>query len=201
MTTSNTRAKGVGLWLARKPSGQRLGNICSSRVNNFDLIRLFAATVVITEHSFVLASGKATNAASAAGTFGVAIFFSLSGYLIAKSWLRDPSPIRFLTKRFLRIMPALVATTLLAAFLLGPVVTTLRFGEYLKHPATWNYVINNARMFPITHKLPGVFISNPFPASVNISLWTLPIEALAYSAALVLGLSVCSATAGRCLSS
>jgi len=33
------------------------------------------------------------------GPLGVYIFFSISGYLVAQSWERDPSVIRFLIRR------------------------------------------------------------------------------------------------------
>ena len=31
---------------------------------------------------------------------GVAVLFTISGYLITKSWLSDPHPIRFAVRRF-----------------------------------------------------------------------------------------------------
>ncbi|WP_425277615.1 acyltransferase family protein [Liberibacter crescens] len=39
------------------------------------------------------------------GFLGVVIFFSISGFLISQSWEKDPSWIRFILKRFLRVYP------------------------------------------------------------------------------------------------
>jgi len=74
----------------------------------------------------------------------------------------------------------------LAAFVLGPLVTTLSVRQYFTDPGTWSYVAHNVVMSPIKYRLPGVFETLPHRA-VNGSLWTLPYEVLAYVGVLLLG--------------
>ena len=123
----------------------------------------------------------------AVGEIGVLVFFSISGFLVARSWAYDPQPLSFAAKRALRLMPALIVSLLLTAFVLGPLTTTLPLSTYLEEPGTKAYVLNNAT-FQLTVALPGVFAHTPFPNVVNASLWTLPLEVKAYCLVLALGL-------------
>ena len=47
--------------------------------------------------------------------------------------------------------------------------------------------MKNSVLDTVNGRLPGVFVHNVYPDAVNGSLWTLPVEALAYVAAAVLG--------------
>ena len=60
---------------------------------------LFAALLVIFGHAFRL-TGEVGPAFAGTGvaTTGVKIFFVISGYLVAQSWMRDPNPARFLRR-------------------------------------------------------------------------------------------------------
>jgi peptidoglycan/LPS O-acetylase OafA/YrhL len=151
-----------------------------ARDNNFDFMRLVGAALVIVGHAFVL-TGEAPPGMLGMGlhSLGVKIFFVVSGYLVTESWLRDPSVLRFLLRRSLRIFPALIACVLMTVLLLGPVVTRLPMTDYLVSPVTWDYLSNIALY--VRFGLPGVFESNTFPNAVNGSLWTLPVEFVAYS--------------------
>jgi peptidoglycan/LPS O-acetylase OafA/YrhL len=127
-----------------------------------------------------------TFAANTVSTLGVKIFFCISGYLVAVSWLSDPHPLRFLTRRSLRIFPALIVITLLTIFALGPALTKMPLSRYFSEVGTYGY-LNNIRLY-ITFYLPGVFEgTSPLAnapiaedAVVNGSLWTLPIEFAMY---------------------
>ena len=158
--------------------------------NNFDLLRLLAATLVIISHSLALtvpAGGRATLLHEDLGEAGVVMFFGISGFLVARSWAYDPNPLSFAMKRALRLMPALVVSLLLTALVLGPLVTTLPLRTYLEDPGTKAYVLSNAT-FQITYGLPGVFAHARYPNFVNGSLWTLPLELKAYCLVVALGL-------------
>jgi peptidoglycan/LPS O-acetylase OafA/YrhL len=109
-------------------------------------------------------------------SYGVLLFFFVSGYLIAGSWQADPRYLRFAEKRIRRIMPALLVVVFITVFLLGPLMTT--DAAYWSDPVTWRYLWRNGLLLPF-HALPGVFQGNPLPA-VNGSLWTLPVEAFMY---------------------
>jgi len=155
--------------------------------NNFDFLRLVAAYLVLVSHQFALA-GRAEPGigVQSLGGLGVAIFFSISGYLVAQSWTRDPSIWRFLAKRVLRIWPGLIVVTAAAALLLGPLVSTLPLDQYFLSPQTWDFF--RTLKLTIRYELPGVFSENPFANAVNGSLWTLPIEFRCYLILMVLGL-------------
>ncbi|KEI45835.1 acyltransferase family protein, partial [Saccharopolyspora rectivirgula] len=107
-------------------------------------------------------------------------FFAMSGFQITESWVRDPHPLRFAVKRVLRLWPPMLTVSVVMALVVGPMVTTLSVGEYFAARDTWGYIVNNAGMLTLQHELPGVFTDNPWPDAVNGSLWTLPMELLAY---------------------
>jgi peptidoglycan/LPS O-acetylase OafA/YrhL len=154
------------------------------RTNSFDALRLLAAWFVIWGHGYIL-SGDLVNVPKIGGidvsVLGVAIFFTISGYLIWKSWFRATTWIDFVSARILRIFPALIVVVLLTTFLLGPFVTSLSPGEYFSSPLTYVYLLNSFVLDP-QYLLPGVFESQPFTSAVNGSLWTLRAELVCYAA-------------------
>jgi peptidoglycan/LPS O-acetylase OafA/YrhL len=152
-----------------------------TRANNFDFLRLFAAAVVVIGHSFVLGViGHSTVELLRVpiATYGVYIFFSISGYLITGSWLDDPNPRRYAAKRFLRIIPALFVVVIVATFVLGPFLSSFTLQQYFENTRTYNYLRTVALY--IIYDLPGVFAANPYPGVVNGSLWSLPPEVFMY---------------------
>lgn len=150
------------------------------RQNNFDALRLIGATLVLINHSMILAGDRAFGFASQAmSTLGVAMFFTISGYMIASSWVRDPNPLRFILRRARRIMPALAFVVIVSVAVIGPLVTTVSLADYIIHPNTQRYLGN--LIFYISYALPGVFTTNTFPSAVNGSLWTLPVEVAMYA--------------------
>lgn len=154
------------------------------RTNNFDCLRLVAAFAVLASHISPIHGSVAR--LGVLGAFGVFVFFSISGYLVSASWERDPSLGRFVARRVLRILPALVAAIALAAFIIGPAASRLSLSEYFSHPQFFAYV-RSVLLFPVTFSLPAVFESNPLPNVVNGSLATLPIEVTMYAAISLIG--------------
>jgi peptidoglycan/LPS O-acetylase OafA/YrhL len=179
--------------VSRAPFERKLlQDVAGDRSNNFDLLRLIAAFLVMVDHTFPLAGEPHLGAATlgfSLGQLAVSAFFVMSGFLIAKSWLDDPSPVRFVVKRALRLMPALLVVTAFCALFIGPLVTDLSVRDYLAHPLTHDYIKSNSAVFPIIYSLPGVFTDNPYPNAVNGSLWSLPVEVLAYGVVLALGVA------------
>ncbi|WP_431822226.1 acyltransferase family protein [Burkholderia sp. F1] len=155
--------------------------------NNFDFLRLFAAFMVLYSHQHALLGLPEPGFANrfSFGGIGVAIFFTISGYLVTQSWERDPRILRFAMKRFLRIWPGLFMVTILAAFVLGPLVSRLPAAEYFHHPLAWRYL--NNLLLKISFELPGVFEHNPYPKAVNGSTWTIPLEVRWYLYLLIAG--------------
>jgi len=145
-------------------------------------------------------------------TFGyvaIQVFFIISGYLITGSYLNSARPDsdfaaaaasssgrlnsarpdsdvaarRFIRARFLRLVPALIVTLFVLAFILGPVLTTLPLSSYFHSSLPYRAA------FGLSDHLPGVFTHNPFSSGIDGSLWTLRWEALCYLAVLLLGLT------------
>jgi peptidoglycan/LPS O-acetylase OafA/YrhL len=155
--------------------------------DNLTALRLLAASMVLFGHSFVFLGLPEPMFMQwlPMGPLGVYIFFSISGYLVAQSWQRDPSVIRFLIRRALRIFPALFVCTVLSVFVLGPWLTEVSQAEYWKNEHTRGYFTN--LYLYITYYLPGVFPNNRLPNAVNGSLWSLPVEFAMYLLIVVLG--------------
>lgn len=175
-------------------SGDGTGTIASawaSGRNNFNLIRLLAAWLVIHGHAWAITGSSGGDFLTwltrfkFAGGVAVDMFFVISGFLIAASLERN-SARAYLAGRALRILPALLVCVAASVFVLGPLVTTA--ADYWRHPETWRYLWMNGSLWSNAYFLPGVFEGNPNRA-VNGSLWTLPIEARLYVALLLAGLA------------
>lgn len=159
------------------------------RANNFDLLRLSAALLVLFSHAFVLTGHAAEEPvarllrhATDGGGAAVGAFFVLSGFLIARS--AEMRPWRdFLRARALRIYPAFAMVVLVQTLVLGPAVSSLGAAGYLAAGETWAG-LGRALLFSPRAGLPGVFEGNPLPGVVNGSLWTLRVEVLCYAAML-----------------
>ena len=163
----------------------------------YHFLRHLLAVIILAFHSYVLTFGGNGNIGYAKGnllaTAGhlttkqvviealrpglfalTAMFFALSGFLVAGSALRTRSTRQFFTLRALRILPALCTEVALSAFILGPLVTTLPPADYFGNAQTYSYfgnIVGN-----IQYELPGVFTHNPLPDIVNVNLWTLHAE-------------------------
>lgn len=161
-----------------------------SRYDNFDFLRWLAACLVVFSHQYAV-SGLAEPILFGTvnpGRLGVLIFFSISGFLVTQSWLRDPHGLRFLAKRLLRIWPGIAVVTLLCACVLGPLVSTLSAQAYFAAPEFRDYLWN-LKMVQLVYFLPGVFESNPYPRNVDGPLWTISIELRWYLVLLAVGVS------------
>lgn len=93
--------------------------------NNFDLIRLFAASEVAFRHTVVHVSPGGLPGwleVPLALVPGVPIFYFLSGFLISRAWERSPTAKDYFRNRALRLFPALwtcVALSTVALFATG----------------------------------------------------------------------------------
>jgi peptidoglycan/LPS O-acetylase OafA/YrhL len=120
------------------------------------------------------------------GGLGVMMFFSISGYLVASSWLADPHLPRFLARRLLRIWPALAAAVLFTLVLLGPILTTLSLPEYAVHPLVAGH-LHSLRFVFHDDLATGVIVSNPYRGNINGPLWTIPLETRCYALLALVG--------------
>ncbi|MGH8529173.1 MAG: acyltransferase family protein [Nevskiales bacterium] len=194
-----------GLDRLRRMGATTLARTLATRNNNFNLLRLIAASLVIYAHSFPLllgpSSGPGGGAADwfydwtgiIAGGLAVQAFFVMSGIMVTQSFERSRTVWIFIRARILRIYPALVVCVLLCALMLGPAMTSVGLLNYLSDARVWRFIAVNSSLTSLEIQLflPGVFESNPISGYVNGSLWTLPWEILMYvglTAAGVLGL-------------
>ena len=147
--------------------------------NNFGALRLLAALMVILGHGQDMKGFIPPILWNfPVSRIGLDIFFCISGYLIYDSWLRDPSLGRYLSKRALRIFPALIVCVLVSIFIIGPMATVLPLSKYFRHHLTWDYLLNTVLYLQLY--LPGVFIHRRLGGAVNGSLWSLFPEVLCY---------------------
>jgi peptidoglycan/LPS O-acetylase OafA/YrhL len=173
----------------------RLADIAQRNLNNFDLVRLIAALMVVFGHTFELFKNNGyydpvkTLFHESAGTLAVYIFFFLSGIFITGSFLNKKDHLSFVRARVLRIWPALIVCTLLTVFVIGPIFTT-HLDKYFRLLRTWKFIASNLLLFrAVTHRLPGVFISNHYGRIINGSLWTLPWEIICYGLVFLFGVT------------
>lgn len=166
-----------------------IGTAWASSVNQFHLIRLVAAWLVIYSHAWPITGTSGSDLLGqltlvrTAGALAVDVFFLISGFLVAASLSRH-SVRDFVAARALRIYPALAVCAGLTVFVLGPMVTTSP--NYWQDADTWRYLLSNMTLWRAEFWLPGVFEGLPRTA-VNGSLWTLPIEGRLYVCLLLAG--------------
>jgi peptidoglycan/LPS O-acetylase OafA/YrhL len=137
--------------------------IAHGRDNNFNLIRMVAASAVIVAHSYALSLGPGRDVLIERwiypldlGSAAVRVFFVISGFFIFKSFDRRASIYAFTAARVGRLLPAL---------LLVSSATTLAIGAGFVG-----------------------FAHNPYPFAPNGSLWTLKYEIICYIVLAIAGL-------------
>jgi peptidoglycan/LPS O-acetylase OafA/YrhL len=143
-----------------------------SRQNNFDIVRLLLATVVVFFHVGYV-SGVSVFASLPhyfSGHLAVEGFFAISGFLIFASYERSSSLQDYFVKRAARILPGYWLATafcLVIAFCYG----SFHVGPFLLANLTFaNFLAGS---------IPGVFASNPGDG-MNGALWTIKIEVMFY---------------------
>ncbi|MFL5114190.1 MAG: acyltransferase family protein [Microvirga sp.] len=178
-------------------AGQGLGPTIAAAMrrphNNFTALRLALALAVIVSHAFSITTGSLENeplmrsTGFTLGEHAVNGFFAVSGFLVTMSFdrrgWRD-----YVVARALRIVPALVAATLVTALLLGPALTRLPLAQYLADPALWRFIALTPTTFKSATALPGLFSDNVFPYPMG-TVWTLKYEMLCYIGVFAAGLA------------
>jgi peptidoglycan/LPS O-acetylase OafA/YrhL len=157
--------------------------ILKKKNNNLDFFRLILALMVIIGHSPIL-NGSSNFWVDPitvffnftdSGSLAVKIFFFISGLVVTNSLIINKKPYQFLISRFFRIIPAYIIVLCSTVFVIGPLVTSLSMTDYFNSEQILIYIKNNI-LLNIMYELPGVFISNPYPRTVNGSIWTLSYE-------------------------
>lgn len=161
----------------------------------FDSLRLLGAVSVLMSHSYLIAQNSEGaeplqlllgGDKNIAGLYGVFTFFIISGFLLARSLERNPSVVRFVVNRVLRLLPGFVVCALFTAMVVGPLCSSLGVAAYFANPAWIHYILHGVRTLGDT-ALPGVFqYTGPVSTVVNGSLWSLQAGVLSYGLLLLL---------------
>lgn len=166
-------------------AGEASSPLASDRLrerNNWDVVRLLLATMVVAYHGFVM-TGLPTPAwysTIARGDLAVAGFFGLSGYMVAGSYDRARGLKSYFLSRFCRIYPA-YAVSILFALAVGLFVTTSRDASELIG-ASGRYLLANLSFLNTAQPgIPGAFENHIHP-EINTAWWTLKIEVAFYFA-------------------
>jgi peptidoglycan/LPS O-acetylase OafA/YrhL len=172
--------------MRNEPMANTIAALFHGRDNNFNLIRFLAATTVLLDHSFALvAPERVAGAVIDVGGLELAriavdVFFIVSGFLVTRSVITQPTLVDYAVARFLRLFPALLAACIFIAFLLGPVVTTVSLHDYFADARPWLYVPLTASLITHSLTLPGVFEHVPLSGVIDPPLWTLRYESMCY---------------------
>jgi peptidoglycan/LPS O-acetylase OafA/YrhL len=145
------------------------------RKNNFDIVRLVLASVVVLIHCYDLSNSSRLviilhllNA-----HYAVEGFFAISGFLIFASYERCTSIWEYCQNRAYRILPGYWLSTLLCLAIAFS-MHSFHVGKFLIANLTFaNFIQPN---------IPGVFTNNPGDDSMNGALWTIKIELMFYAA-------------------
>lgn len=146
------------------------------RTNNFDLLRLLAASQVVLfhliEHLNLSFSGIAENFLHILRFFpGVPIFFVISGFLISLSLERNPNLKIYAINRGLRVFPGLWICFLIS-------IITVTITGYWQNARV---AIDQAIVWVLAQISVGQFFNPDFMreygvGTLNGSLWTIPVE-------------------------
>lgn len=164
--------------------GDSIENALTGRSNNFDVLRLFAALLLLWGHSYPLTGrgeddifSKALFAYDLSGSFAVTISFVISGFLVTRS-ASTRSISGYLAARALRILPALAIVVLATVFFIGPLLTRMTLKDSFSDPSTRSYLSN--AFIILQHNLADTTQNLLHPGTINGSLWTLRLQCVFY---------------------
>jgi peptidoglycan/LPS O-acetylase OafA/YrhL len=165
----------------------------NGRPAGFDYMRLGLATAIVGVHSIAMTLGSRYNDEVWLSHWRIVMgalvpaFFVLSGFLVGGSLIRCRTVVGFLYLRAIRIFPALIVESLVAALILGPIFTNIHLSLYFSSVEFFRYFFNC--FGDVQYVLPGVFTQNPYPKIINGQLWTVPFELDCYITLGVLALA------------
>jgi peptidoglycan/LPS O-acetylase OafA/YrhL len=161
-----------------------------ARTNNFGILRLAFASMVVLSHAPELVDGNRSRelltrlfGTLSFGEMGVDGFFLISGYLITRSFLTSPGLLNYLAKRIARIYPAFLVATIVSVAVFAPLsgtpLSALGLGD-------WLHVVKYALLLqpPPVPAFPGVH----YPV-LNGAMWTIAYEFRCYLLVAMLGLT------------
>ena len=152
-------------------------NIKINKNNNFALLHLAAAAMVVYGHSYSVLNMVAPEVlGTAIHTLALEILFIVSGFLVTKSMARTKKIYEYYGKRIMRLWPGLLFC------LLGTVIILffLRTGSVEAYGKSALYYFRKNALFSPEFYMKGLFPNNPYARVINGSLWSLPVELACY---------------------
>ncbi|HSH73877.1 MAG TPA: acyltransferase [Methylophilaceae bacterium] len=151
--------------------------------NNFGLLRLSLAILVILSHSFELIDGNKSREiltklfdSISFGEFAVDGFFLVSGYLVFKSYFHSSSLVKYLAKRLLRIYPAFIGASIISILFFA----TLSAGIKVIDWSLVGFTSYLQKMLLLVQPIiVGVFPDNHYKL-LNGALWSIQYEFICY---------------------
>ena len=165
-----------------------LGDRLDTRDNALNFVRLLLAGLVIVSHTWPSGGFGADPRLGdlSLGSWAVAGFFAISGYLVTGSRMSLPLG-RFGLRRILRIYPGYWACLIVVAFMFAPLAALGTGRSFDLSRATrfvWSNVTTVLLQLKIGRELEGV----PYPNVWDASVWTLQFELTCY---VLIGLVLC----------
>lgn len=152
----------------------------SESKNSFNLIRHFAAFMVLFSHNFALngLSEPIVRSWDTLGFFAVVTFFSISGYLMPSSYASSKNIFHFFEKRLRRLLPAIVVCSFIMMFIISPLFSNADYLSFAMIKETIRLFLQHCVF--IFNNPTGVFHDFKVPGAMNGSLWTIPVEVFCY---------------------
>lgn len=145
-----------------------------SKVNNFTLLRLLLALMVVFGHFKLLSGQSSANFPFNLADAAVDAFFVVSGFLITGSFDRSTNVMAFYTRRIFRLVPMYAFVVLAQTVVL---ISFLPNGPFSAIFQTLRYLVLNLLFANFAqHDIAGVLSSRLLVPTMNPSLWTLKIE-------------------------
>jgi peptidoglycan/LPS O-acetylase OafA/YrhL len=148
-----------------------------SKYNNFDLLRLIFASMVMIGHFVYLTRAPLHSFIFSYPNFAVEGFFVISGYLIYGSFVRSPVLLPYAIRRICRIYPLYAVAVVVQAALMILLLPGSIFG-YVADIAKY-VVVNLAFANFLSPDIAGLTAKLPEP-EINPSMWTLKVEVAFY---------------------
>lgn len=178
------------------PRARTLAEAFDPQRNSFTFVRLVLAAMVILSHAFSLGGFGHDwlyrwGENDSFGSLAVAAFFTLSGFLVTRSYCESGSLLRYSVHRVLRIFPGYWACLAVTALLLSPLVYFRQHdslaGFFAPGPQNpWRYLLVNFWLEVHQADVAGV-CARTSAGGWNVSIWTLLFEFQCYILVAALG--------------
>jgi peptidoglycan/LPS O-acetylase OafA/YrhL len=166
-----------------------IGSRFGADPNALNFVRLVLALQVIAWHAYALRGGTWLHERLelVSGDIAVDGFFAISGFLICRSWCRNPNLLRFVEARARRLLPGLWVCLVVTAFVIAPLALLAAGDPGASLRGQLEFVLGNATTWVNVWGIDGGPTDVAHPGVWNGSLWSLSWEVGAYAALAIVG--------------